>query len=59
MSQAGWADIISNGPGLQDGPQGKQLHISPKRRAEFGFDIRYNATTCATKSSPRCSKLLY
>ena len=57
MSQAGWADIISNGPGPQDGQQGKRLHISPKRRAEFGFDIRYNAATCATKSSPRCSKL--
>lgn len=57
MSQAGWADIISNGPGPQDGPQGKRLHINPKRPAKFGLDIRYNAATCATKSSPRCSKL--
>ena len=32
MSQAGWADIISNGPGLQDGRQDKLLHINPKRR---------------------------
>ena len=40
MSQAGWADIISNGPSLQDGPQGKRLHISLKRRAEFGFEFR-------------------
>lgn len=57
MSQAGWADIISNGPGPQDGPQGKRLHINPKRPAKFGLDIRYNAATCAKKSSPRCSKL--
>ncbi len=57
MSQAGSADIISNGPGPQDGPQGKRLHINPKRPAKFGFDIRYNAATCAKKSSPRCSKL--
>ena len=32
-------------------------HQSEAPPPKFNFDIRYNAATCVTKSSPRCSKL--